>query len=93
MGIATAWVQSWENGSRQPDIQQLEILSSILEFNAKDFEALTSVTRSLRVRLSKGTTSLSQSEKEVSVKDGWVVLPIVKLPAKGRKVLTFKASS
>ena len=93
MGIATAWVQSWENGSRQPDIQQLEILSSILEFNAKDFEALTSVTRSLRVRLSKGTTSLSHSEKEVSVKDGWVVLPIVKLPAKGRKVLTFKASS
>ena len=51
------------------------------------------VTRSLRVRLPKGTTRLSYSEKEVSVKDGWAMLPAVKLPAKGRMVLTFKTSS
>ena len=50
------------------------------------------VTRSLRVRLPKGTTRLSYSEKEVSVKDGWAMLPAVKLPAKGRMVLTFKTS-
>jgi ribosome-binding protein aMBF1 (putative translation factor) len=42
MGIATSLVCSWESSIRQPDSQQLELLSSILGFNAKHFETLTS---------------------------------------------------
>jgi DNA-binding transcriptional regulator YiaG len=38
MGIAVSMVCSWESSARQPDSHQLEILSSVLEFNAKDFE-------------------------------------------------------
>ena len=42
MGIATSLVCSWESNFQQPDCRQLEILSSVLGFNAKDFEKLTS---------------------------------------------------
>jgi len=42
MGIATALIQSWEDGTSQPNGQQLEILSSVLGLNAKLFETLTS---------------------------------------------------
>ena len=47
MGIATSLVCSWESSIRQPDNQQLEILSSILGFNAKDFETLISTPTNL----------------------------------------------
>jgi ribosome-binding protein aMBF1 (putative translation factor) len=40
MGIATALVQSWENGIQQPDGQQLEDLAYVLGFNFKHFETL-----------------------------------------------------
>jgi hypothetical protein len=49
-------------------------------------------TRSLSVRLPKGTTALRHPEKNVQVKDGWAVLPALKLPAHGRIILTFKTS-
>jgi DNA-binding transcriptional regulator YiaG len=42
MGIATSLVCSWESSTRQPDSQQLEVLSSVLGFDAKDFETQTS---------------------------------------------------
>jgi DNA-binding transcriptional regulator YiaG len=36
MGIATALVCSWENGTTQPDDRQLEILANLLDFDAGD---------------------------------------------------------
>ena len=42
MGIATSLVCSWESSTRQPDSQQLVVLSSVLGFDAKDFETHTS---------------------------------------------------
>jgi ribosome-binding protein aMBF1 (putative translation factor) len=42
MGIATSLVCSWESNTCQPDSQQLEVLASILGFDAKVFETLTS---------------------------------------------------
>jgi ribosome-binding protein aMBF1 (putative translation factor) len=42
MGIATVLIQSWEDGTSQPNGQQLEVLSSVLGLNAKLFETLTS---------------------------------------------------
>jgi transcriptional regulator with XRE-family HTH domain len=47
MGIATSLVCSWESSTRQPDGQQLKILSSVLEFDAKEFETLTNNPASL----------------------------------------------
>jgi transcriptional regulator with XRE-family HTH domain len=41
MGIAASLVYSWEINTRQPDGQQLKVLSSVLEFDVKDFETLT----------------------------------------------------
>ena len=38
MGIAASLVCSWESSSRQPDSQQLAVLSSVLGFDAKDFK-------------------------------------------------------
>ena len=37
MGVATSLVCAWEK-TQQPDNQQLELLASVLNFNAKDFE-------------------------------------------------------
>jgi ribosome-binding protein aMBF1 (putative translation factor) len=34
MGIATALVRSWEDGTTQPNNQQLAVLYKLLEFNA-----------------------------------------------------------
>jgi ribosome-binding protein aMBF1 (putative translation factor) len=34
MGIATALVRSWEDGSGQPDIRQLKVLANLLGFDA-----------------------------------------------------------
>ena len=48
--------------------------------------------RSLRVRLPKGTTSLRHPEKDVQVKDGWALLPSVKLPAKSTMTFDFEPS-
>lgn len=45
--------------------------------------------RSLRLRLPKGTTSLQYPGKDMQVKDGWVALPAVMLPAKRKVTLTF----
>ena len=42
MGIATSIVCTWESSIRQPDSQQLVVLSSVLGFDAKDFETYTS---------------------------------------------------
>ncbi len=42
MGIATSLVCSWESSIRQPDSQQLVVLSSVLGFDAKDFKTYTS---------------------------------------------------
>ena len=42
MGIATSLICSWENCTQQPDNQQLEALSSVLGFDAKDFKTHTS---------------------------------------------------
>jgi len=36
MGIATALVRSWENGTSQPDSQQLKVLARLLGFNTGD---------------------------------------------------------
>jgi DNA-binding transcriptional regulator YiaG len=47
MGIAASLVCSWESNTRQLDDQQLKILSSVLEFDAKDFEMLTNNSSSL----------------------------------------------
>jgi len=47
-------------------------------------------TRSLRVRLPKDTTSVSHPENGAQVKDGWAVLPAVKLPVKQKIALTFE---
>ena len=33
MGIATAWVHSWEDGTSQPDSVQMKVLASLLECN------------------------------------------------------------
>ena len=38
MGIATSLVCAWENNTKQPDNQQLEVLAYFLDFVAKDFE-------------------------------------------------------
>jgi len=38
MGIATSLVCSWEGNTQQPDNQQLKVLASVLDFDAKDFE-------------------------------------------------------
>jgi hypothetical protein len=46
--------------------------------------------RSLHVRMPKGATSLRHPEKDVQVKDGWAVLPSVKLPAKSTTVFAFE---
>jgi hypothetical protein len=40
-GIAASLVCSWESNTRQPDSQHLMVLSSVLEFDAKDFKSLT----------------------------------------------------
>jgi DNA-binding transcriptional regulator YiaG len=40
MGITTSLVYSWENGTDQPNSQQLKILSSVLGFDSKDFAKL-----------------------------------------------------
>jgi len=40
MGIAAAVVYSWEGNTHQPDIQQLEDLSSLLGFNPDNFMML-----------------------------------------------------
>ena len=45
--------------------------------------------RSLRLRLPKGTTSLQYPGKNMQMKDGWVALPAVMLPAKRKVTLTF----
>ena len=42
MGIATSLVCSWENNTQQPDNHQLKVLASALDFDAKDFEKVTS---------------------------------------------------
>ena len=42
MGIASSLVCSWENSSKRPDSQQLKVLSSVLGFDAKDFESHSS---------------------------------------------------
>jgi ribosome-binding protein aMBF1 (putative translation factor) len=34
MGIATNLVRSWENGTSRPDNRQLEVLASLLGFDA-----------------------------------------------------------
>ena len=34
MGIATTLVQSWENGTYEPDADQIQMLNSILKFDA-----------------------------------------------------------
>jgi ribosome-binding protein aMBF1 (putative translation factor) len=42
MGIATALVHSWENGTDQPDSQQLKVLANVLGFDPpkdRDFAA------------------------------------------------------
>ena len=36
MGVATGLINSWENGTIQPDIRQLKALANILEFDAAD---------------------------------------------------------
>jgi DNA-binding transcriptional regulator YiaG len=38
MGIATSLFCSWESCIRMPDIYQIKLLATVLEFNAKDFE-------------------------------------------------------
>jgi transcriptional regulator with XRE-family HTH domain len=48
MGIATSLICSWESGTRQPDSQQLKILASVLEFDAKDFEERVSGTATVK---------------------------------------------
>jgi DNA-binding transcriptional regulator YiaG len=42
MGIATCLVKSWERGNSQPDKLQLKVLATVLGFDTKDFEAITS---------------------------------------------------
>ena len=42
MGIATSLVCSWEGNTQQPDNHQLKVLASVLDFDAKDFEKVTS---------------------------------------------------
>jgi ribosome-binding protein aMBF1 (putative translation factor) len=39
MGIATTLVRAWEDGTNQPDTQQIETLAKILRFDAthKDY--------------------------------------------------------
>jgi hypothetical protein len=36
MGIAAALIHSWENGTSQPDSQQLKVLADRLGFDAPD---------------------------------------------------------
>lgn len=42
MGIAISLIRSWESSTTRPDSKQLEGLSYVLGFNAKDFETLIS---------------------------------------------------
>jgi hypothetical protein len=49
-------------------------------------------TRSLRVRLPKGTTSLRHPEKNMQVKNGWAVLSSAQLPAKSKVAFSFEPS-
>jgi len=44
MGIATSLVCSWESSTRHPDSQQLKVLATVLNFDAKDFEVRASAT-------------------------------------------------
>jgi DNA-binding transcriptional regulator YiaG len=39
--MATSLVCSWESSARHPDNQQLKVLSTVLEFEARDFETIT----------------------------------------------------
>jgi DNA-binding transcriptional regulator YiaG len=38
MGIATALVRSWEDGTNQPDKRQVEMLAKILSFDPAESE-------------------------------------------------------
>jgi hypothetical protein len=45
MGIATALVLSWENGSSQPDNRQLEMLARTLGFDPAKYEVVLEEAR------------------------------------------------
>jgi ribosome-binding protein aMBF1 (putative translation factor) len=49
MGIATALIRSWEDGTSQPDSQQLKVLARLLGFDA-GFNTLTFPLAGLRNR-------------------------------------------
>ncbi len=38
MGIATSLLRAWENCAEMPDIHQIKLLATVLEFNAMEFE-------------------------------------------------------
>ena len=42
MGIAAFMVCSWESNNQRPDNLQLKVLASVLDFDAKDFEKVSS---------------------------------------------------
>jgi len=44
MGIAAAWICSWESSTRQPDSQQLKRLAQIIGFDVENYMAFTDNT-------------------------------------------------
>ena len=42
MGIPSSLVCAWENNYQQPESQQLKVLATVLDFDVKDFEKVTS---------------------------------------------------
>ena len=65
MGIATSLVCSWESSTRQPDGQQLEVLSSVLGFDAKDFEMFSSNLMNLPCLAMEKQTKLEEDLNSV----------------------------
>ena len=40
MGIASALVRSWEDGTSQPDTRQLKILANLLDFDPEKYASI-----------------------------------------------------
>jgi DNA-binding transcriptional regulator YiaG len=47
MGIAASLVYAWENNTQHPANHHLTVLASVLDFDAKDFEKITSTRQKM----------------------------------------------
>ena len=67
MGIATALVHSWEDGTTQPDNRQMEVLVNLLGFDAGDCGSFEEENGWLKCLVADQTVQI-QILKEVNAK-------------------------